>query len=91
MFLKDPAARLDYGLDWADRLAAGVTILDSGWKVEPDDADGLTIAGSSLEGDVCVALLEGGAAGCIYRVSNRVELSDGGVDERSIIVRVDDR
>jgi hypothetical protein len=91
MFLKDPAARLDYGLDWADRLSAGITILNSDWQVEPDEADGLTIMGSSLEGALCVALIEGGVAGCVYRVSNRVELSDGGVDERSIVVRVDDR
>lgn len=91
MFLKDPAARLDYGLDWTDRLNEGRSILESSWSVEPAEADGLSIAESSRQANLCLAVLEGGIAGRIYRVSNRIGISDGSIDERSIVVRVDQR
>lgn len=91
MFLKDPIARLDYGLDWSDRLNAGQSILDSAWSVEPFEVDGLRIASATRDDRLCLAVMEGGIAGRIYRVSNRIDLSDGGTDERSIVVRVDHR
>ena len=35
--------------------------------------------------------LNGGVAGRIYRLTNRVTLSDGQVDERSVTMRVEER
>ncbi|WP_443028026.1 phage fiber-tail adaptor protein [Sphingopyxis sp. Root1497] len=39
----------------------------------------------------CAATLDGGEAGGVYRVTNRVTLSDGQIDERSLTLRVEER
>lgn len=91
MFLKDPAARLDYGIDWSEQLPTGVAIVASSWVVDPDEPGGVRVVAHRREGATCVAWLEGGTAGRAYRVVNRVELSDGAVDERSLVVRVEQR
>ena len=35
--------------------------------------------------------LAGGVAGHVYRVTNRVTMSDGQIDERSVTVRAEER
>lgn len=92
VFVKDPAARLDYAIDWS-ALAGPTGLAQSGWSVEPQDAPGaaLVVAVAAWSGARAAATLEGGVAGRVYRVTNRVVLGDGRSDARTLAVRVDAR
>ena len=91
IFLKDPAATLDYAVDWQAAYLGGQTILQSQWRVVPEGVDGVVVTASGLDGGRAVVTLAGGTVGNQYRVTNRVTLSDGSNDERSVDVRVEDR
>ncbi len=91
MFLKDPDAVLEYAVDWAAALDGGVSLLASDWRVEPVEAGGVEIVSGQIAGEVALARLGGGVAGHVYRVENRVTLSDGTLDERSLVLRVEER
>lgn len=91
MFLKDPQASLDYRVDWAAALGSGATISASSWTVRPAEASGITVSTEGLQGLVATARLGGGVPGHVYVVGNRVTLSDGTSDERSLTIRVEDR
>lgn len=88
--IKDPQARIDHAIDWSAYLA-GQNIVASQWSVSPQEAGGVTIVLATYEPQRSSARLEGGMAGRLYRVTNRVTLSDGQVDDRSIIFRVEER
>jgi hypothetical protein len=88
MFLKDPQATLDYRIDWSGRAGAAA-VVGSAWSVEP--SGGLTLSGAGVDGPVAFVWVAGGAPGAVYRLINTVNLSDGGVDERMVIVRVEER
>jgi hypothetical protein len=90
--LKDPEAVLDYLIDWgAEYLGAGELIAASDWSVELDEAGGLTIAGSDFDATTSTVKAAGGLAGHLYRLANRITTGAGRIDERSIVVRVEDR
>ena len=91
IFLKDPAAVIDYAVDWQSAYLAGQTINQSRWLVVPDDPGGLAVTVAALADGRAVATLTGGQRGCVYRLTNRVTFSDGRSDERSLDVRVEDR
>ncbi|MFN7399744.1 MAG: hypothetical protein ACK5SX_11965 [Sandaracinobacter sp.] len=91
MFLKDPQALLDYRVDWGAALGPDAQIAASNWGVRPDEPGGLIVSSSGLAGAVASVRLGGGIAGHVYVVGNRVTLSDGVIDERSLTVRVEDR
>ncbi|MFN7173684.1 MAG: hypothetical protein ACK4MT_03115 [Thermaurantiacus tibetensis] len=91
MFLKDPDARLDYRFDWSDWTEGGVALAASEWAVEPAVAGGLVAESPAIEGTATLVWLTGGAPGQVYAVRNRVTFSDGAIDERSIVVRVENR
>jgi hypothetical protein len=91
IYLKDPQASVDYAIDWPAAFIGPATIASSEWAVTPDEAGGIAVAASSLDGGRCVATLEGGIAGRVYRVRNRLLLSDGRSDERSLMLRVEER
>ena len=97
IFLKDPAAVIDYAVDWAAAYLAGQTIISSGWTVAPDGASeaapdsDLVLVASGLDGGRTTATLSGGQRGHVYRLTNNVTFSDGRRDERSLDVRVEDR
>jgi len=91
LFLKDPGARLDYHIDWSASLSAGGSIETSGWSAEPDGEGAVLVEDGGVAGLVTTAWISGGRAGRAYRVTNRVTLSDGGIDERTIVLRVEDR
>jgi hypothetical protein len=88
IFLKDPGGVIEHAVDWDAGYLAGRTISQSIWHVEPV---GLTLAGARLAGGRAAITLSGGAGGSVYRVSNRVTLSDGSSDERTLVVRVEER
>ncbi len=91
MMVKDPDSRIDFEFDWAVAYPDGQAVIASAWTVVPDEAGGVTVAGAAHDLMRATATLAGGVAGRVYRVTNRVTLSDGQIDERSMTVRVEER
>ncbi len=90
IFLKDPAAALDYAIDWA-AIAGASSLSGSDWTVEPAHDDGLVVVAEAVSGPRCAATVEGGRPGIVYRLTNQVSWSDGRRDVRSLDVRVERR
>jgi hypothetical protein len=92
IFVKDPAASVDHAIDWDAGYLAGRSIVGSTWSVLPTgDEVPLQLTGARIVGGRTAALLSGGVAGRVYRITNRVTLSDGGSDERTLVLRVEER
>jgi len=92
LLLKDPDAVLDYTVDWgANYLAAGELIAESDWSVTPDEAGGLSVTGSSFDPSTTTVKAAGGIAGHLYRLVNRISTAAGRTDDRSLIIRVENR
>lgn len=89
-YLKDPASRVDYAIDWLAFLS-GQTIAASAWAVVPAEEGGLVVDEERAELTRTAARFSGGIVGRVYTVSNLVTLSDGCIDERSICLRVEQR
>ncbi len=89
VYLKDPAASLDYVIDWGAGYLGLERIATSSWSVEP--CGGLTIVSSSANETQTAVTLAGGVPGTVYRVTNHVILTDAREDERSITLRVEQR
>jgi hypothetical protein len=89
MFLKDPGATLDYRIDWSGRVGEVASIVASSWSVAP--AGEMSLSSPGIAGPVTFVWVAGGAPGAVYRLTNHVALSDGGADERTVVVRVEDR
>lgn len=86
-YLKDPDATLDFGIDWSDWLASGETISTSVWTVEA----GIMEESNSHTDDVATIWLSGGTAGNTYTLTNRITTSGGRTDDRSILIKVEER
>ncbi len=91
LYLKAPDARVHYAHDWGASYLNGETIVASDWRVEPQEADGMTVTDQNREGKVTSAAVEGGTPGSSYDLINRIELSNGEIDERAISFRVEAR
>jgi hypothetical protein len=90
--LKDPAAVLDYSIDWgAEYFGPGELLGASEWSVVPDEAGGVSVAGSDFDASTSRVKAAGGVAGRLYRLANRITTGAGRIDERSIVIRVEDR
>ena len=89
-YLKDPASRVDYAIDWSGYLD-GQTVSASVWTVAPAEPQGVAVAEASFDLNRAAARIVGGIVGHVYQVSNRVTLSDGSAEERSIFLRVEER
>ena len=90
--LKDPDAVLDYRVDWgAEYLGAGELLATSGWSVSPDEPGGVTVAGSTFDSSTSTAKAAGGIAGRVYSLANRITTAAGRTDERSIVIRIENR
>lgn len=86
---KDPAAALDYAIDWSDWLGADV-IAASVWTVAAP-AGGLVASLPGVSGSQARVWLSGGTAGQVVRVTNRITTGLGRIDERSFNVRLVER
>lgn len=86
-FSKDPNAALYYGFDWSDWFASGETIDTVVWTVPA----GLTGGTEANDGEVVKILLSGGTAGEEYEVSARITTTDGQTDERTLLIRCEER
>ena len=90
--MKDPSAVLDYSIDWgAEYLADGELVAQSDWTVVPDEPGGVIVVGSDFTATVTTVSAGGGLAGRLYRLANRVTTDAQRVDERSILLRVENR
>jgi hypothetical protein len=87
-FRKDPDAYLDFPMDWNAWLTDGrETVSTAVWTVPT----GLTLGTETLADNVAVAWISGGTAGEVYTVSCKVTSSSGRIDERSIVIVVEER
>lgn len=87
-YVKDPAAKLEYGWDWGPwLLAVGDELTTSTWTVPV----GLTKGTEVVNGSAVAVWLSGGTLGEDYTVVNRVTTLGGRTDERSFKVHVRDR
>ena len=91
LYLKDPQARIDYAINWSAAYLDGQAIATSSWTVSPAEPDAISIVASSFDMQRTSATLSGGTAGHVYRITNRITLTDGQIDERSISLRVEAR
>jgi hypothetical protein len=89
-YLKDPQSRVDYAIDWSGYLD-GQVVAGSAWSVQPAEAGGLAVDAASFDLARTAATLAGGVVGHVYTATNRVTLSDGRSDQRSITLRVEER
>ena len=87
-YLKDPQSRVAFPMAWAPEFAGAAAIVGSVWTVTPA---GLTVEEAGVEDLTATAMIAGGRAGEVYRVTNCVTLSDGRSDARAILVRVEPR
>jgi hypothetical protein len=85
-FTKDPNAVLDYTIDWT-RWLAGDQIAASEWLVPT----GITKVADSKTASSATVWLSGGTAGQSYTVTNRITTTGGRTEDRSFIVKVEER
>lgn len=91
MMVKDPGSRIDFEFDWVTAYPDGQALVSSAWAVVPVEAGGIEVAAMAHDLMQSTATLAGGIAGRVYRVTNRVTMSDGQIDERSMTLRVEER
>lgn len=91
-YTKDPDAKLDYGWDWSDYLADGEVIDTSTWSIAPTGTLAAASSPAPSKTDTTTTVwLEGGTAGAVYEVTNHVTTTGGRTDDRTFVVRVQDR
>lgn len=83
VFTKDPAAKLDFSIDWSSWLGSD-TIATAEWTVP----DGITNALESKTATTTTIWLEGGTAHRQYAVACRITTNGGRIDDRTIYVEV---
>ncbi|MCK5425832.1 MAG: hypothetical protein KAI89_10685 [Emcibacter sp.] len=93
-FLKDPAATIDYTIDWsASYLLSGELITASSWTILPQGAiNDLSIDTIlPIVSGVATIFITSGIAGKTYQLTNRITTDQGRTDERSITIRVEEK
>jgi len=91
LLLKDPDAVVDYLIDWGVEYLGDDQLAESVWTVDPDEADGIAVAGSNFDASTSTVNASGGQPGRVYRLVNHVTTALGREDSRSIVVRVEKR
>lgn len=89
--MKDPDAVLDYSIDWGAEYLGEDLLAESLWSVIPDEPGGVAVVGSDFDAATTSAKAAGGIAGRIYKLINHVTLQSGRIDNRSIVLRVENR
>lgn len=90
MYVKDPADKLDYLIDWSALLGEGETIASVTWTVEVGLTQPVTPTASNTTTTATV-WLEGGTAEETYDVACRITTNQARIVERSFTVQVEDR
>lgn len=84
--IKDPAATLDYQMDWSEWLGED-TITASSWTVPPE----LVQVTHTHTDTAAVVWVSGGAAGSSYNLVNQITTAGGRIDERTLLLAVLER
>jgi hypothetical protein len=91
LLLKDPAASLDYAVDWGAEYLTGDILSQSNWEVIPVEIGGVSVVATSFDTTVANVTASGGVGGHVYQLTNKVVLASGLTDSRSIVLRVEKR
>jgi hypothetical protein len=91
LLLKDPAASLDYAVDWGAEYLNGYILSQSSWDVIPVEIGGVSVAATAFDAKVATVTASGGVEGHVYQLTNTVLLASGLTDSRSFVVRVEKR
>lgn len=86
--IKDTAERLDYAIDWSNRLLAGETINTSAFTVA---GGGVTIVSQTRSDTVSLVWLEGGTAGQTAKVVCQILTSADRVFKEVIAIPIVNR
>lgn len=86
--LIDPSAKTDYSVDWTDWMATGDAIAISTWAIAPA---GPMLTDEAVAGATAQVFIESCVRGVVYRLTNRITTNQGRTDERSIVLRCEER
>ena len=81
---KDPNAKLDYTIDWAQWLGTDI-ITDSIWEVSSPE---LSIESISNTNTTTTVWLSAGLAGQVYIVTNRITTNLGRIQDQSFRLKI---
>ena len=84
---KDPNATLDYGFDWTDWMQTSETISSVTWAIATGITKGSEVTGSY----VAKVWLSGGTAGQRYTVACKITTNQSRIDERTMVIVVENR
>ena len=87
--LKDPAAVLDFRVDWGAHYLGSERLVDSQWTVDPIEAGGIEVETSQFDDHSASVRVSGGTDGRLYQLRNAVATESGQIDTRSFAVRVE--
>ena len=87
IFTKDPDAVLDFKFDWSSWLGGAETISSHTITTQT----GLTKDSDSESAGIVTVWLSGGTAGEAYTVACEITTNESRTDERTIIIRVQER
>jgi hypothetical protein len=88
--LADPDSKLTYAFDWSDWLADGDAISTHLWSIAPSNGDSPetpTLTNSTS----ATVTVEGFELGRVYRLTDHVTTDAGLEDDRSLLIRCDQR
>lgn len=85
--LQTADGKLDYGVEWEDWLPTGVTIASSEWEISDQVLGVPTLSDDGHDTTETWVTVTGIAVGTTYTLTNKVTLSDGQIDERSIYIK----
>ena len=87
IYAKDPNANLDYGWDWSAWLAPGDTIVSHSIIIDSGD---VILGTHSNTTTTVTAWFSGGTVDTQATVTARITTAQGRIDDRSIILSVED-
>lgn len=86
-YVKDPAEKKDYRVDWSTHLA-GDTIGSSAWAISPTGGLAQTTPAPSNTTTTTTIWLNAGAVDTDYTVTNTVNTAGGRILERSFEIKI---
>lgn len=86
VFIKDPDAVLDYTIDWSDWLGTD-TISTSTWTLDT----GITEDSSANTTTTTTIVVSGGSVKTSYKAVNHIVTAAGLEDDRTIIIKIEEK
>jgi len=87
-FTKDPAAELDYSVDWTAWLEEDEEITDVDWAFPSGITCEVRVENTEPLQTIWIS---GGSPGRGYRITNHIRTNMNRVDERTLMIRVRER